>query len=781
MSQFEPRPFGKYFLTDRIAVGGMAEIYKAKTFGVDGFEKNLAIKKILPNYSNDKEFITMLIDEAKLVVNLSHPNIVQIYDLGCVGSDYFISMEFINGVNLRELMNRGLELNQKVPEEICLYIMAEICKGLDYAHSKLGPDGQPLHIVHRDVSPHNILVSFEGEVKIVDFGIAKAALNVSQTQLGALKGKVTYMSPEQAVGKPIDHRTDIFSCGIVLYEILTGERLFSGESQLAVLNQIKQARLTFTDLKSKMPEGIAKIVAKALAHNVNERYQSASDMQVDITRYLYSHYHDFSPRKLNELLAKWYGSMQTSSPEVSQEELPKYDEKSAVLNSMKEQINIVHRKTAEDEMLPETLRVGEVEPSQFIKQLHSHKSAQLSQSGLKHFAEEDEPTVKKSIEEITERSLPQVSQINKQSQDGGIGEESGIVGQSVKEKVEQQALTHQFEPKKFILGIIVSVLLVLASVYFIYWKASEDAVEQIVTVQTASIKVASYPPQAKIYLNGEETKLLTPTVVDDLKLGEEYELSLIKDGYEPVLTNIVLDSDHPLPLYFELGKIQSDSYTVTIYSEPKGAEVYINKQPTGKKTPADFENFRVGRKYELVLKHDDYHDYHLPFESAVAKDQVVDVSMQKLSKAQIQVNSQPAGAKIFLNGKNTGFMTPHTFMKIQVPQVLEFKLQKDGFESVLETIALIEEGEKKIYLNLQPAQDEYAVLIHSNVKGAKVFLNGKVIGQTPLKTNLSYGKHQLALEIEGFKKLQKDVYVEKPNQKIFFRFQPTHDEAAKKI
>src|SRR3989338_864213 len=155
MAGFEPKPFGKYFLTERIAIGGMAEIYKAKTFGVDGFEKQLAIKKILPHYSADKEFISMLTDEAKLAVRLSNTNIVKIYDLGKVGDDYYISMEFIDGINLRELMNRGKELGEKIPVEICLYIGSEICKGLDYAHSKRDESSQPLNIVHRDISPQN--------------------------------------------------------------------------------------------------------------------------------------------------------------------------------------------------------------------------------------------------------------------------------------------------------------------------------------------------------------------------------------------------------------------------------------------------------------------------------------------------------------------------------------------------------------------------------------------------------------------------------------------------
>ena len=176
----------------------------------------------------------MLVDEAKLSVLLSHTNVVQVYDLGKVGDDYFISMEFIDGVNLRQIINRLKELNQPIEQELAVYIISEVCKGLDYAHTKKDADGNPLSIVHRDISPQNVLVSYEGEVKIVDFGIAKAAMNISHTLAGILKGKISYMSPEQALGKIVDRRTDIFSAGLVFYELLTGQKLFTGETQFEV-------------------------------------------------------------------------------------------------------------------------------------------------------------------------------------------------------------------------------------------------------------------------------------------------------------------------------------------------------------------------------------------------------------------------------------------------------------------------------------------------------------------------------------------------------------------
>ncbi|MBI4211301.1 MAG: serine/threonine protein kinase, partial [Deltaproteobacteria bacterium] len=306
MDEFAPKQFGKYYLIEKLAVGGMAEIYKAKTFGVDGFEKLLAIKRILPHCSADKEFITMLIDEAKLSVLLSHANIVQVYDLGKVGDDYFIAMEFISGINLRDVMYRSRESGEKLPPDIAVYIISEMCKGLDYAHRKTDPSGQPLGIVHRDVSPQNVLISYEGEVKIVDFGIAKAAMNISHTMAGILKGKIAYMSPEQAMGKAIDRRTDIFSTGIILHEMLTGQKLYSGESQFEVLKKIRTTKIDAGMLSSDVPQLLRPILAKALAYRPEDRYQNAGDLQVELTKFLYAMYLDFSPRKLSTCITNLF-------------------------------------------------------------------------------------------------------------------------------------------------------------------------------------------------------------------------------------------------------------------------------------------------------------------------------------------------------------------------------------------------------------------------------------------------------------------------------------------
>jgi serine/threonine protein kinase len=218
----KPIPFGKYYLLERINVGGMAEVFKAKAFGVEGFERLLAVKRILPNIAEDEEFITMFIDEAKIAVQLQHANVAQIFDLGKVDDSYFIALEYVNGKDLRAIFDRGRQRGEVMSVPQACFVVMQVCEGLDYAHNKRDAQGHELHLVHRDISPQNVLIGFEGEIKLIDFGIAKAAGKASKTQAGILKGKFGYMSPEQVRGLPIDRRSDIFSVGIVLYELLTG-------------------------------------------------------------------------------------------------------------------------------------------------------------------------------------------------------------------------------------------------------------------------------------------------------------------------------------------------------------------------------------------------------------------------------------------------------------------------------------------------------------------------------------------------------------------------------
>ncbi len=287
-TSFEPEAFGKYYLIDRIATGGMAEIFKAKSFSTAGFEKVQVIKRILSHLSDNEEFVTMFIDEAKISVSLQHSNLVQIYDFGKIRDNYFIAMEWIDGKDIKQALRKLAHRRKLLPEEFAVFIAHETCKGLDYAHKKTDLRGNPLAIIHRDMSPSNVLVSYSGEVKIADFGIAKAEMSQYDTKDGVLKGKFEYMSPEQARGDTVTQQSDLFSAGIILYEMLTGRRLFKTDSEIKTLEKIKAVDIKPpSSVNPNVPQRLDDIVMKALTADLDKRFRDARDFQQELLEYMY--------------------------------------------------------------------------------------------------------------------------------------------------------------------------------------------------------------------------------------------------------------------------------------------------------------------------------------------------------------------------------------------------------------------------------------------------------------------------------------------------------------
>lgn len=278
----QPIPFGKYTLFERIGRGGMADVFKARIQGPAGFERTFVVKRILPHLSDDPSFTKMFIDEAKIAAKLSHPNIIQVFELGAVDDEYFMSMEYVRGHDLAETM-RTLWARVGPPRpELVAYVGREMCRALAYAHEFTSEDGQVLGMIHRDISPSNVMLSYDGAVKILDFGIAKALGGenaVEETKSGTLKGKFAYMAPEQTVSNEIDRRIDIFATGIVLHEILTGRRLFKGENDMQTIDRVRRCEVMPPSLFNPLcPPQLDQIVLQALAKNRDERYQSASEM-----------------------------------------------------------------------------------------------------------------------------------------------------------------------------------------------------------------------------------------------------------------------------------------------------------------------------------------------------------------------------------------------------------------------------------------------------------------------------------------------------------------------
>lgn len=302
--------FGPYELLRSVAHGGMAEVFLAQHLGkVGGFSKQLAIKRIYPHLASDPDLVSMFIDEARIAARLNHPNIVQIYDLGQLDEYFYIAMEFVNGCDLRSLCERGLDQGNFLPIELSCRILADAAAGLHYAHSRLDDSGQPMNIIHRDVSPQNILVGMNGSVKMCDFGIAKAEKRLTHTRAGQFKGKFAYMSPEQIDGASddLDARSDVFSLGIVLYEVTTISRLFRGQSDFETIKMVTDLPIILpTDVRQDFPPGLEPIVMKALARDPDERFQSADQLQLALEEWLLDERAKATPlhlsRYMNEIL-----------------------------------------------------------------------------------------------------------------------------------------------------------------------------------------------------------------------------------------------------------------------------------------------------------------------------------------------------------------------------------------------------------------------------------------------------------------------------------------------
>lgn len=278
-----PVVFGKFILLERVSVGGMAEVYRAKLLNAPGFERFFAIKRILPHLAADTDFVTMFINEAKVAVELEHPNVCQIYELGRLGQSHYIAMEFIAGRDVLAIQSHYRRQRKIMSVSQACFIIAQAAQGLDYAHKAVDSAGNPLGLVHRDVSPQNLIVAYDGVVKLIDFGVSKASRRASNSQSGVVKGKFSYMSPEQAADKDVDHRSDIFALGVVFWELLTGRRLFQSESEFAILDMIQNAPIEKPSKYNRMiPDSVDKICMRALERDLTKRYQWAADMVIDL-------------------------------------------------------------------------------------------------------------------------------------------------------------------------------------------------------------------------------------------------------------------------------------------------------------------------------------------------------------------------------------------------------------------------------------------------------------------------------------------------------------------
>jgi serine/threonine protein kinase len=567
---------GQYQLIEKIAQGGMAQVYKAKTTDATGTERLVVIKRILPHISADPEYVEMLVDEAKIAVHFTHGNIAQVYDLGRVKDDYFIVMEYVDGKTFSQISKKLAERRQKFPLDILLYSFVEICHGLSYVHRKKGADGKSLGVVHRDISPQNIILSYGGRLKIIDFGVAKAQVKEGKTESGVLKGKFAYMSPEQSRGDNIDYRSDIFSIGTLLWEMATGDRLFKRKSNPETIAAVQKAKFDLASAhRPNLPSDLDKIIKKALQRHPKNRYQDAADMAADLEKLLIAQNPEFKPAKAAEFVYKLFG------PEDDEKDAGKplfdKDPTPIVKGSLSEpsQISVTGADDSEAPTLKEHLDTGTpivtIQPRFSLKAIITFsvlagfflavtillgyhflqgRKAYLSFSGVDH----------EMMITVDQKRL-------------GDPHDQAVVSAGVR---------HVFKVVKPGYGFFKDAVTLKGREHRIIAVKLKKEIPPY-----GDVTIKTVPPGATLYLDDMEWREKTPVTILHLKSDKTYKIGMYLENYQYHNQEVVIVGGKDTLV--EHGFVMNNA-NLSIATNPPGAHVLIENQDAGQ-TPV--ENFSV--------------------------------------------------------------------------------------------------------------------------------------------------------------------------------------------
>ena len=757
-----PERLQNYELIRKLASGGMAEVFLAKQKSVGGFERLVCIKCILPHLSEQHDFITMFHDEARIVANFSHPNIAQIIEIGIDDGRAFIAMEYIEGEDLRNLYNLQAKLGEAVPLVYAAHITQSVAAGLDYAHARTGMDGKPLGVVHRDISPQNILISQDGHVKVIDFGVAKAANKVNETRVGVLKGKYAYMSPEQAMGDPIDGRTDVFALAITLYEITTGTRLFKRKNELETLHAVIECEITPpSNIIAGYDPQLEKIILKALAHEPDDRYQSAGELEAALQTYLVSQDYHARPNILADYLTRLQQSEcvdpdPTLDTDVSIDGLTKSQDATVVNNFV----------AAAEGLLKESTQSPP--PMSFEQAPADPGTVKLDESDK---APEPQPEVSDSDETQVVNRAP--------TQTASLEDPEATV---VKQIFETREPSPKREPKKSsmmvaLLSVGLGLLITLGG---LYWKRSQEPAH---LVRSGPVIIESKPPGASVIFHGPgaqawNNKYLdekTPVIIEEgLPSSGEWSVTLKKSGFEDVLVSLPTFDPAPSPATVTIPlKIEYDienQGTVTLITDPPGAHISIDGEDIMQVTPLQDWSTSSMTKHEVELVLPGYlphyevfkveTDSHLSIRvklelksAQLDADSVVSKSQQDHMKHGYLTVRAPSRMRVFVDGKLSG-VTPlkRKFLTVGEHQV-EIRNEQTGLRLTRKTrirpgsTSLVGISKKKGFLSV-------------NAKPwAKFKIGTQSFQETPHRAPLFEGTYEVRFECPDGHTLTREVAI----------------------
>ena len=664
----------------------MAEVFKAKSFGVKGFAKIIAIKRILPHLAEDEHFVGMFIAEAKMAVQLNHANICQIYDLGRIGADHYIAMEYISGKDLLSLHNYFRRTKTHMPVHLAAYIGGRVAEGLDYAHRKRTPDGHPMAIVHRDISPQNVLISYDGAVKLIDFGIAKArARNIEKTEAGVLKGKFGYMSPEQVQGREVDHRADIFALGTVIHEMLTNARLFMGDSDFATLEMIRDARVDPPSRSNPdVPEELDRIVLKALERDRDHRYSQAGEMANALSRFMQTSGYPYSGKDLSD----W---MRTQFESDIEKERQKHE--------LYAQIEGYPQSEAEDSALG-----GFDEDDEDDEDTALWAPDDMEALFGAEFAAPDDTDPGQADHPVG----PTWVQVDEEPGPGIAGAGTNIRPELPPEPefididleaeptplpVPKPVVPNDFAPRTesapppqpsrfgFVYWLVLASLVVSAiGGGVLAYRALEPAPSE----QPAGLVLRVEPAEnLSIFIDNQLVDTKSPFSQTDMAPAA-YSLRVESIGYESWKETVTLKPGEIPEISVELVPSGAPNAKVRIVTEPPDAEVRINGTSVPPHQRAGYVPLPGGRPVEIEVRRDGYLTYKDTFTPASGAPRTRTIVLLPASGS-LSVNSEPQG-EVWLNDRKVG-PTPQRLDNLDARQKWTVRIESPGHTSFERTVS----------------------------------------------------------------------------------------------
>lgn len=661
----KPRPFGHYFILEKIAQGGMAEIFKGLTYDFSGLKKFIVIKRILPHIAVNKDFIKMLIDEAKIAVKLSHGNIAQTFDLGKVADDYFIVMEYVDGRTISQIYKKTVEYKTYIPIPISAYVVSEICNGLDYMHRRKDENGRSLEIVHRDISPQNVILTESGNVKIVDFGVAKAAFKLSEMERGVLKGKFAYMSPEQTEGKNIDFSSDIFSTGVVLWEMLTGRRLFKKKSNPETIESV-QTMTVFppSAYRNDIPSDLDDIVMRALERDPQRRYAAAADMSLDLTKFLLRHYPEFKPNQIGDFFKEVFDNEERTGD--------LYQEK-----TMREELTIRERfpregfeeeaaDVAEDTMIvdPQELDFHSIFEEIDVEELSDiTRAIGLGESSMTGAV----PPVTFSVDSSSEEE-----EITGDLEEGPpaapplVSERAASVPDL--ESPAQAVRTATEAPRRRELLIIPLILVGLLGALALYHFFLSSA--------PGGLKLSFQPADARLFLDGKAVAGSPPLVLANLPGRRRVAMRLEREGFDSLEISPYILPNWTRSLNLNLQKRPPGR--IEVLSDPPGADIYLDGKASGQRSPAQLEAKDLKFPVVIGLSLDGAPQWQQRLASPPQSPLRIFADL-KAASGSLDVQSSPSGAIVKIDDKPVG-KTPLLTHPVPANETLNLTLEMPGFK-----------------------------------------------------------------------------------------------------